>query len=108
MKNIKEYFKNNKEQPKNGHSEMDISTWFSLTRANYLVIQRALLESMPDEWQFKFVEMLNEMESFYDLTVMPNFYVRARDENGRFIKDPIPHYRHCPKLNKEIIKKLLD
>lgn len=73
--------------------QMDIHTWFSLTYANYLVLPRAVLQSMPDEWQHRFVECLQEMErAFYHLD-WPTYMVTARDSsNGRFKRDPIPHY----------------
>lgn len=42
--------------------QMDIHTYFGLTYANYLVLNRSLLQSMPEEWQHKFVEMLGELD----------------------------------------------
>jgi len=40
---------------------MDISLWFNLTYAAYLVLPRLWLETMPIEWQQKFVALLNEI-----------------------------------------------
>jgi len=40
----------------------DIHTWFSLSYASYLVIPRSVLQSMSEEWQYKFVELLDELE----------------------------------------------
>jgi hypothetical protein len=70
-----------------------IHLWFGLTYANYLVMPRSILQSMPDEWQKKFVLLLNEArETFPDLD-WPSYRCMAVDEStGRFIKDPIPHY----------------
>lgn len=38
---------------------------FGLSYANYLVIPRTLLQSMPDGWQARFVALLNELESAF-------------------------------------------
>lgn len=38
-----------------------IHEFFGLTYANYLVVNRSLLQSMPDEWQDKFIVMLVEL-----------------------------------------------
>ena len=39
--------------------------WFGLTYANYLVLHRTLLQSMPDEWQNRFVACLRELEDAF-------------------------------------------
>lgn len=79
----------------------DIHSWFSLSYANYLVLHRAMLQSMPDDWQDKFVNLLDEMEKYYGYPDIPRTFhvkVRARGNDGKFMKDPVPHYRHAPKL----------
>lgn len=73
--------------------KMDIHTFFGLTYANYLVLPRTLLQSMPEEWQHRFVDCLRELENaFWQTAQADRYMVTARDSNGRFIKDPIPHY----------------
>lgn len=42
--------------------QIDIHTYFGLTYANYLVLHRSLLQSMPEEWQCRFVAMLDELD----------------------------------------------
>lgn len=70
-----------------------IHTWFSLTYSNYLVLPRSVLQSMPDKWQKEFVECLEELENKFGHLEWPERYdIRARNEAGRYIKDPIPHY----------------
>jgi hypothetical protein len=70
-----------------------IHTWFSLTYANYLCLPRSVLQSMPDEWQQRFVEMLEEMQEQFGHLDWPNYRVSAVDKlTGRFVSDPIPHY----------------
>lgn len=71
----------------------DIHGWFGLTYANYLTLPRAVLQSMPGEWQERFVAMLHELDESYGHLDWPYSYrVSAIDVNGRFVKDPIPHY----------------
>ena len=72
---------------------VDIHTWFGLTYSNYLVLNRSVLQSMPDEWQRRFVACLDEMNHLYAGLPWPFSYnISPRDSDGRFIKDPIPHY----------------
>lgn len=47
------------------HREMDIHTWFGLSYSNYLVLHRSLLQSMPEEWQHRFVRMLGELSEAF-------------------------------------------
>lgn len=86
----------------------EIHTWFGLSYANYLVVPRSVLQSMPLEWQERFVKALREMhDTFPDLEWPPTYDVRAlRREPERVpdddrwetpgevgvITDPIPHY----------------
>ena len=67
----------------------DIHGWFGLTYASYLVIPRSVMQSMPAEWQHKFVELLEECEEQYDT---PDYTVYRRDKNGRFIHDEFRDY----------------
>lgn len=47
--------------------QMDaIHAYFGLSYANYLVLPRTLLQSMPDEWQTKFVTLLREYDEAFD------------------------------------------
>jgi hypothetical protein len=70
-----------------------IHTWFNLTYANYLCLPRSVLQSMSDDWQYRFVSLLEEMqENFGDLD-WPSYRVSAIDKlTGKFKRDPIPHY----------------
>jgi hypothetical protein len=72
--------------------EMDVHTWFGLSYASYLTINRSLLQSMPDEWQDRFVRCLTELQRHFGYPDEPIYTVYCRDRLGRFIKDPIPHY----------------
>jgi hypothetical protein len=70
-----------------------IHGWFNLTYANYLCLPRTLLQSMPDEWQTRFVKCLRELdEAYWHLDHAVRYTVSVRDDKGRFTTDPIPHY----------------
>jgi hypothetical protein len=42
-----------------------VHLWFELTYANFLVWHRAYLQSMPLEWQQRFVELAEELDAAY-------------------------------------------
>ncbi|MFJ5951395.1 hypothetical protein [Streptomyces noursei] len=42
-----------------------IHTYFGLSYANYLVRPRTLLQSMPAQWQTRFVALLNELDAAF-------------------------------------------
>lgn len=68
-------------------SERDIHTYFGLSYANYLVIPRSVLQSMPEEWQLKFVKLLEELDStnWRDLLPKESMYkVELRDYGYEF------------------------
>lgn len=56
---------------------MDIHTWFNLTYANYLVVPRSVLQSMPEDWQHRFVACLREMEDAFGHLDWPVYDVRT-------------------------------
>jgi hypothetical protein len=76
--------------------------WFGLTYASYLVLPRVGLVSMPYNWQKRMAKLLEEMrEAFYPDDLMPessHYKVLLTNDKGQFIKDPLRHYRHHPKL----------
>ncbi|WP_051761340.1 hypothetical protein [Microbispora rosea] len=50
------------------HPEVEheaIHSYFSLSYANYLVLPRTLLQSMPDEWQTRMVACLRELDDAF-------------------------------------------
>ena len=67
-----------------------IHDWFGLTYASYLVLPRSVLQSMPDEWQERFVEMLEELDAAG--VECPIYRVSAVDEKGKFVSDPYRDY----------------
>ena len=83
-----------------------INAWGGLYRTQYLVLSRTMLEAMPDEWQERFVGMMEEVTDQFDVNAdgFPHFdyQVRAIDSNGRYIQDPWGQYRYP---NQELIDK---
>ena len=70
-----------------------IHEWFELTYAQYLTIPRSVLQSMPDDWQEKFVALLEQLDETIDW--YPNegrYWVRLKDGRGRFVHDPLMDY----------------
>lgn len=51
-----------------------VHTMFSLSYANYLVLHRTLLQSMPDAWQEKFVALLNEYDQAFAHVERPDAF----------------------------------
>lgn len=73
--------------------DVDIHAWFGLTYANYLVLPRSVLQSMPEEWQHRFTAMVDEAHDTFPDLDWPSYRVSAVDRStGRFVRDPIPHY----------------
>ena len=82
-----------------------VHAWFGLTYANYLVLPRAVLQSMPAEWQEKFVKLLEEAGDVCRRAEVPSphgYRVQPVDAAGRYARDEVPHYRHAPKLFTEV------
>lgn len=79
--------------PMDLYSPNDIHTWFNLSYANYLTIPRSVLQSMPDEWQRRFVKCLEELNETIDWRQAGTYWVRLKDENGRFVPDEFLDYQ---------------
>ena len=84
-----------KERDKMARAEGPIHYWFELTYASYAVQPRAVLQSMPVPWQERFVALMEEAEEmgYRWPTVGERYNVQLRDSDGRFISDPLRHYR---------------
>lgn len=69
-----------------------IHEWFELTYASYLVLPRSILQSMPEKWQERFVELLREADRFGRVPRAGTYEVRVRDEQGRYTRDDLRDY----------------
>jgi hypothetical protein len=78
-----------------------IHDWFELSYASYLVLPRSVLQSAPDKWQEKFVELLNELGEKFDRVPRKGTYgVYLKDENGKFIADELRDYERGRRIIK--------
>lgn len=76
-------------------------TWFGFSRASFLVLPRVLMHEMPDEWQSKMADLLDEYNETVDsIDEVDKVYISARSGN-RFCKIPewILNYRR-PNMKK--------
>lgn len=68
---------------------------FGLSYASYLVIPRTVLQSMPLDWQARFVALVNETHERFPGREPPwpaGWRVHLKDERGRFMRDDLAHY----------------
>jgi len=74
--------------------EEHIHSYFGLSYANYLVLPRSVLQSMPNRWQKDFVELLHKIPEIIvaDFEPKGGYRVQALDENKKFTKDPYSNY----------------
>jgi hypothetical protein len=71
-----------------------VHAWFELTYAQYLTIPRSILEAMPDEWQARFVQCLNELDATFDWRPKEGrYWVTLKDGKGRIATDRFREYR---------------
>lgn len=72
---------------------MTIHDWFELSYAQYLTVPRSALQSMPEEWQNKFVDLLNELDDTIDWRPKEGrYWVQLKDSNGKYVHDPLMDY----------------
>lgn len=72
-----------------------VHTWFELTYSSYLVLHRTVLQSMPLDWQRRFVHCLRELDDVVinaGVDTAPGYTVHARTHDGKFAAEPIPPY----------------
>lgn len=101
-------------------SDESIHNWFELSYAQYLTIPRSVLQSMPEEWQARFVQCLKELDESIDWRPAKGYYrvelcelneVWDEDQEcyvqewGQILKDPFMDYergrRRVPLVNRE-------
>ena len=72
--------------------------WFGLSRSTWLTLPRVMMHDMPDEWQNRMAELLEEWDETWDSHHMPEPHVTAKQDN-KFAKWPswLLNYRHPDK-----------
>lgn len=74
--------------------EPPLNEWFELSYAQFLTVPRLVLESMPYEWQLQMKQLLTEMDTTFDWRpAKGRYWVKLRDDNGRFTDAPLADYR---------------
>jgi len=75
--------------------EEDLHLWWELSYAQYLTIPRSVMQAMPDDWQKKMAKLLNELDETLEWRPKDGrYWVKLKDERGRYMKDPLENYRH--------------
>ncbi|WP_368865123.1 hypothetical protein [Stenotrophomonas maltophilia] len=79
-----------------GSTYSDGPVWhaFGLSRAAYHVVPRRTLQSMPLEWQARFVALMEEARAALPDEAFPEYQV-IRIEGGKYASDPNRRYRHA-------------
>lgn len=67
------------------HDPEPIHLWFSLSYASYLAVPRSVLQSMPQPWQARFCELLEEMHEAFGHLDWPHYNVQALVREPDFI-----------------------
>jgi len=87
-------------------SNDDLQCWFGLSYASWLTMPRVLMQEMPDEWQQKMSDLLNEFDATY--TNVPEVSTRVLIvDGGKYTKIPhwLVNYRHPNRALIESFKK---
>lgn len=80
--------------PSGDSLDVTIHDWFELSYASFLTVPRLVMESMPPEWQRRMVALLQELDATFDWRPKSGrYWVRLRDEHGRFSDAPLGDYR---------------
>ena len=81
-------------------------SWFGLSRASWLTLPRVLMHGMPEEWQNKMADLLDEYDNAYKKEAIST---RVQvTQNGKLIKTPewLINYRHPDKKTIEDMRKM--
>lgn len=75
--------------------------WFELGYAQYLTIPRSILQSMPIEWQGRFVKCLEELDDTFNWRPREGrYWVKLKDGQGRYVHDPLMDYERGRRVIK--------
>ena len=74
--------------------EEPVHLLFGLSYSNYLVLPRTVLQSMPVDWQDKFIKLVEEIPEVIAEHFEPpgGYRVMALNENKKFISDEFSNY----------------
>lgn len=68
----------------------DLQAWFGLSYSSFLVLPRVAMEQMPEEWQGKMAELLNQYEETIDTGAfgVKSCFVSVKGDDNKFMKMP--------------------
>ena len=67
---------------------------FGQSRAAYFVVPRRTLQSMPAEWQERYVSLIAEARTYLPADAFPQYQV-TRLNDGKYAADPHRRYRRA-------------
>jgi hypothetical protein len=69
--------------------------WFGLSRSSWMTLPRVLMHDMPDDWQRRMAELMEEWDATWINTPDLRFTVTAKS-GRKFVKLPefLTNYRH--------------
>lgn len=69
--------------------------WFGLSRSAYAVLPRVMMHAMPDDWQARFAELMDEWDDHWPNQPDITAHVQIK-QNNRFISTPpwLLNYRY--------------
>ncbi|MFN1181087.1 hypothetical protein ACK0NM_03970 [Pseudomonas aeruginosa] len=88
-----QHFPARTEQANSGYDQL--WAWFGLSRSAYAVLPRVMMHAMPDDWQRRFAELMNEWDDHWPN--QPDINARVHiTQNGLYISTPkwLLNYRH--------------
>lgn len=68
--------------------------WFGLSYGNYFAVPRRTLQSMPAEWQQRFVDLMAEASETLPSDAFPQTFISGKD-NGKFCAAPLGDYKRA-------------
>jgi hypothetical protein len=75
--------------------------WFGLSYSSFLTLPRSMMHEMPDEWQMKMAELLEEWNDHWDFSSVDLEPSVSFKRNGKYASPPkwVCNYRH-PDINE--------
>lgn len=73
-------------------SDHPVHDWFELTYADYVVLPRTVLQSLPKEIQEDFVKVMDQIDAHCNWR-RNGCWVKFRDEKGHFVHDELADYQ---------------
>jgi hypothetical protein len=74
----------------------DIQKWFGELEATHVVFHRSIIQSMPENWQKRFLALVTELSCTCTRNgvPVPKLVVVAVDEGGKLVADPLADHQH--------------